>query len=99
MAQPSPALLDTLDIVFLGTIGLGTIAWFARRQIAEKIFGSKEQDANGKLNGNGTAATAPKRERNFVKVMEEQVINLQKKKTWKKVMCNRNIYIYVCVCV
>ncbi|KAG2220304.1 hypothetical protein INT45_009937 [Circinella minor] len=70
MAQPSPALLDTLDMVFLGTIGLGTIAWFARRQIAEKIFGSKEQDANEKLNGNGT--TAPKRERNFVKVMQEQ---------------------------
>ncbi|KAI7855760.1 NADPH-dependent cytochrome P450 oxidoreductase [Circinella umbellata] len=69
MAQPSPALLDTLDMVFLGTIGLGTIAWFARRQIAEKIFGSKEQDTNEKLNGNGTA---PKRERNFVKVMQEQ---------------------------
>ncbi|KAI9488073.1 hypothetical protein BDB00DRAFT_792175 [Zychaea mexicana] len=72
MAQPSPALLDTLDIVFLGTIGLGTIAWFARRQIAEKIFGSKDQDASAKLNGNGQASAPPKRERNFVKVMQEQ---------------------------
>ncbi|KAI8146782.1 hypothetical protein BJV82DRAFT_599832 [Fennellomyces sp. T-0311] len=71
MAQSSPALLDSLDIVFLGTIGLGTIAWFARRQIAERIFGSKDE-ANNKGVGNGHAPAAPKRERNFVKVMQEQ---------------------------
>ncbi|KAI8379245.1 uncharacterized protein BYT42DRAFT_613573 [Radiomyces spectabilis] len=70
MAQSSPALIDTLDLVILGSIGLGTIAWFTRRQIAEKLFGRKD-DANAKSAPTG-ASQAPKRERNFVKVMEQQ---------------------------
>lgn len=70
MAQSPPAL-DTLDIVFLGTIGLGTIAWFARRQIAERLFGSTSS-SDAKSNGHATPAP-PKRERNFVKIMQEQV--------------------------
>lgn len=73
MAQSQPALLDTLDIVFLGTIGLGTIAWFARRQIAERLWGSKAKDAAGKPAANGQASSEPKKERNFVKIMQEQV--------------------------
>lgn len=73
MAQSSPpALLDSLDIVFLGTIGLGTIAWFARRQIAERLWGSKS-DASGKGSQQNGQPQAPKRERNFVKIMEQQV--------------------------
>lgn len=59
-----------MDIVFLGTIGLGTIAWFARRQIAERLFGSTSS-SDAKSNGHATPAP-PKRERNFVKIMQEQ---------------------------
>lgn len=77
MAQSPPAL-DTLDIVFLGTIGLGTIAWFARRQIAERLFGSSAA-SDAKTNGHATPAP-PKRERNFVKIMQEQVNTKQQKR-------------------
>ncbi|OBZ80807.1 hypothetical protein A0J61_11143, partial [Choanephora cucurbitarum] len=63
--QPaSDRLLDTTDIILLSAIGIGTAAWFGRHQIANLLFGKKEQPA--------LVTSAPKRERNFVKVMEEQ---------------------------
>ncbi|KAG0169120.1 NADPH-cytochrome P450 reductase [Apophysomyces sp. BC1034] len=71
MAQSSPVLLDTLDIVFLGAIGLGTIGWFARRHIAERLFRSNTDKAAA-LPASGKTSPQPKRERNFVKVMQQQ---------------------------
>ncbi|KAI9310660.1 hypothetical protein BX666DRAFT_1882377 [Dichotomocladium elegans] len=71
MAQ-SPVLLDTIDLVFLGTIGLGTIAWFTRHQIAERLWGSKSSDGKNAANGHAVGAPSAKKERNFVKVMQEQ---------------------------
>ncbi|KAI8372083.1 hypothetical protein EDC96DRAFT_439121 [Choanephora cucurbitarum] len=63
--QPaSDRLLDTTDIILLSAIGIGTAAWFGRHQIANLLFGKKEEPA--------LVTSAPKRERNFVKVMEEQ---------------------------
>ncbi|CAO3652891.1 unnamed protein product [Mucor hiemalis] len=70
MARSTHHLLDTLDIIFLGTIGLGTIAWFARHQIADKLMGK-----SGKAEVKPTSdvkAGPPKKERNFVKVMQQQ---------------------------
>ncbi|RCH89036.1 NADPH-cytochrome P450 reductase [Rhizopus stolonifer] len=70
MAKTSHHLLDTLDIVLLGTIGLGTIAWFARHQIANRLFQSnKSSEPN---TSTSDEAKSPKKERNFVKVMQEQ---------------------------
>ncbi|CAO3587252.1 unnamed protein product [Absidia cylindrospora] len=68
MTQPTPAVIDTLDLILLGTVGLGTIAWFARRQLADKLFGSSQPDTSSKP----TTPQAPKRERNFVKLMQQQ---------------------------
>ena len=75
MTKHSQHVLDTLDIVFLGTIGLGTIAWFARHQIANRLFKSNStEQAKPAVE---QEIKAPKKERNFVKVMKEQV-NIQK---------------------
>ncbi|KAI9306955.1 NADPH-dependent cytochrome P450 oxidoreductase [Cunninghamella echinulata] len=68
MTQPTPAVIDTLDLILLGSIGLGTIAWFTRRQLSDMLFGTSQADATPKQ----TTPQAPKRERNFVKVMEQQ---------------------------
>nr|AAF89958.1 NADPH-dependent cytochrome P450 oxidoreductase [Cunninghamella elegans] len=68
MAQQTPAVIDTLDLILLGSIGLGTIAWFTRRQLSERLFGTGQSNATPKP----TTPQAPKRERNFVKVMEQQ---------------------------
>lgn len=70
MARTTHQFLDTLDIIFLGTIGLGTLAWFARHQIADKLF-----KTNGKPEPKTTEAKAGpvKKERNFVKVMQQEV--------------------------
>ncbi|KAI9471882.1 MAG: hypothetical protein EXX96DRAFT_582086 [Benjaminiella poitrasii] len=65
----STALLDTTDIVLLTAIGLGTIAWFSRRQIADLLFSHKKDN---KANNNNAVSSANKRETNFVKVMEQQ---------------------------
>ncbi|KAG1057960.1 hypothetical protein G6F43_000242 [Rhizopus delemar] len=61
-------LLDTVDLILLGTIGLGTVAWFARHQIANRLFKS---DSTNKSEVKDEAKT-PKQERNFVKVMQQQ---------------------------
>lgn len=72
MTRSSQHLLDSLDIIFLGTIGLGTIAWFARHQIAEKLFKSNKAE----IKPANELKTGPvKKERNFVKVMQQQVRN------------------------
>lgn len=65
----STALFDTTDLVLLGAIGLGTAAWFSRRQIADLVFGKKKEPAVIAA----SSLTQPKRETNFVKVMEQQV--------------------------
>ena len=62
-------LLDTVDLILLGTIGLGTVAWFARHQIANRLFKS---DSTNKSEIKDEPKT-PKQERNFVKVMQQQV--------------------------
>jgi NADPH-ferrihemoprotein reductase len=62
----SAALFDTTDLILLSAIGLGTVAWFSRHQIANLIFKPKETKV-------ATTSAAPKRETNFVKVMEQQV--------------------------
>jgi NADPH-ferrihemoprotein reductase len=67
--DPSAALFDTTDLVLLGAIGLGTAAWFSRRQLAELIFGKKKEPVV--IASSNTAQQ--KRETNFVKVMEQQV--------------------------
>ncbi|KAI8092523.1 uncharacterized protein BX664DRAFT_384075 [Halteromyces radiatus] len=65
-------LMDSLDLIFLGTIGLGTIAWLARK----KLFGSssstldKTSFSNSTTTANSSTPTKP--ERNFVKVMQQQ---------------------------
>lgn len=69
MARTTHQFLDTLDIIFLGTIGLGTIAWFARHQIADKLF---KTNAKPELKTEAKAGPA-KKERNFVKVMQQEV--------------------------
>ncbi|KAG2190023.1 hypothetical protein INT46_002594 [Mucor plumbeus] len=69
MTRSSQHLLDSLDIIFLGTIGLGTIAWFARHQIAEKLFKSNKAEIKP---ANELKTGPPKKERNFVKVMQQQ---------------------------
>ncbi|KAI7895632.1 uncharacterized protein EV154DRAFT_494446 [Mucor mucedo] len=68
MARTTHQFLDTLDIIFLGTIGLGTIAWFARHQIADKLF---KTNAKPELKTEAKAGPA-KKERNFVKVMQQE---------------------------
>lgn len=73
MARSTHHLLDTLDIIFLGTIGLGTIAWFARHQIADKLLG---KSAKPEIKSSSDVKTGPpKKERNFVKVMQQQVMS------------------------
>lgn len=61
-------LYQNLEVVLLGTLGLGTIAWFIKNQVS------------GRLSHTTTASTkkaeieeSPKQERNFVKVMQQQV--------------------------
>lgn len=72
MSRNTQHFLDTLDIIFLGTIGIGTIAWFARHQIADKLFKSSKPGV--KSNTESPEKTGPpKKERNFVKVMQQQV--------------------------
>jgi NADPH-ferrihemoprotein reductase len=75
MTQPTPAVIDTLDLILLGTVGLGTIAWFARRQLADKLFGSSQSAASTKP----VTPAPPKKERNFVKLMQQQVKNGRKR--------------------
>ncbi|KAI8065766.1 NADPH-dependent cytochrome P450 oxidoreductase [Gongronella butleri] len=70
MSQTTPSVIDTFDLILLGTVGLGTIAWFARKQLTDKLFGSS--DASTAANKPSAAPQAPKRERNFVKLMQEQ---------------------------
>ncbi|KAG1406309.1 hypothetical protein G6F60_003018 [Rhizopus arrhizus] len=60
-------LYQNLEVVLLGTLGLGTIAWFIKNQVS------------GRLSHTTTASTkkaeieeSPKQERNFVKVMQQQ---------------------------
>ncbi|KAI9486014.1 MAG: hypothetical protein EXX96DRAFT_547381 [Benjaminiella poitrasii] len=72
MAKSPHSFLDTLDIIFLGTIGLGTIAWFARHQIAEKLFKSNKQQPENQQASSDVKSESIKKERNFVKVMQQQ---------------------------
>jgi NADPH-ferrihemoprotein reductase len=71
MTNPSP-MLDTLDIVFLGTIGLGTVAWFARKQLFGRFGGASDSKSTASTNAK-TAPPVIRKERNFVKVMQDQV--------------------------
>jgi NADPH-ferrihemoprotein reductase len=73
MTHSTHHLLDTLDIIFLGTIGLGTIAWFARHQIADKLFKSSSSSTKPDTKVSEVKTGPPKKERNFVKVMQQQV--------------------------
>jgi NADPH-ferrihemoprotein reductase len=73
MTNPSP-MLDTLDIVFLGTIGLGTVAWFARKQLFGR-FGGASDSKSAATTATKTAPPIKRKERNFVKVMQDQVCN------------------------
>ncbi|CAO3665615.1 hypothetical protein G6F70_004573 [Rhizopus microsporus] len=68
MTRNNSHLLDTVDLILLGTIGLGTVAWFARHQITNRLFKSS---SNGPQKPE-TKQEAPKKERNFVKVMQQQ---------------------------
>ncbi|KAI9004843.1 hypothetical protein CLU79DRAFT_782318 [Phycomyces nitens] len=65
----SKQLMESLDIIFLGTIGLGTIAWFARHQIANTF---KPSNKNAIVESDPSEKAPPKPERNFVKVMKDQ---------------------------
>lgn len=68
--EPTPvAFFDTTDLILLGAIGLGTAAWFSRRQLKDLVFGKKAEKSTP-IAGSGPAQ---KRETNFVKVMEQQV--------------------------
>ncbi|KAI7864180.1 hypothetical protein BDF14DRAFT_1884493 [Spinellus fusiger] len=67
MTRTTHHLLDTLDVIFLGTIGVGTIAWFARKQISNKLFGIRSA-----VETKTEASKIPEKERNFVKIMREQ---------------------------
>lgn len=77
MTRNNSHLLDTVDLILLGTIGLGTVAWFARHQITSRLFKSSSNGAQKPE----TKQEAPKKERNFVKVMQQQVKNRKKKQT------------------
>lgn len=70
MVKSQHRLFDTLDLIFLGTIGLGTIAWFARNQIFKSNTQSKPETRPD------SPKAPPKKERNFVKVMQQQVKHL-----------------------
>ncbi|KAI9287299.1 hypothetical protein BC943DRAFT_358554 [Umbelopsis sp. AD052] len=70
MTNPSP-MLDTLDIVFLGTIGLGTVAWFARKQLFSRFSGASDSKSAAST-ATKTAPPIKRKERNFVKVMQDQ---------------------------
>ncbi|OAD72461.1 hypothetical protein PHYBLDRAFT_134296 [Phycomyces blakesleeanus NRRL 1555(-)] len=61
--------MESLDIILLGTIGLGTIAWFARHQIANTFKSSKDTVID---DSESSEKPTPKAERNFVKIMKEQ---------------------------
>ncbi|KAL0075352.1 NADPH-dependent cytochrome P450 oxidoreductase [Phycomyces blakesleeanus] len=65
MAQQQPAMIDSLDFAILGAIGLGTAAWFGRKKIAERFFKAAPPPPPAPVQ-------APKNERNFVKIMQEQ---------------------------
>ncbi|CAO3591725.1 unnamed protein product [Absidia cylindrospora] len=70
MGGQSQRLMERLDIIFLGTVGLGAIAWFARN----KLFGtSSPSNSFGALSDKpSTPQPTSTSERNFVKVMEQQ---------------------------
>lgn len=61
-------LFDTTDILLLSAIGLGTIAWFTRHQLLELLVGKKQETTTPVTN-----TAVPKRETNFVKIMQQQV--------------------------
>ncbi|KAI9270882.1 hypothetical protein BY458DRAFT_555807 [Sporodiniella umbellata] len=68
MTRGNHPILDTSDWVLLGTIGLGTIAWFARNQISSRLFSSAPAVTHSEIKED----KSPKQEKNFVKVMKEQ---------------------------
>ncbi|KAI8970136.1 hypothetical protein BDF20DRAFT_106420 [Mycotypha africana] len=64
-------LFNTMDILVLAVLGLGTVTWLSRRHITDRFFGSGKNPAMKPADGD--LKTAPvKKERNFVKVMQEQ---------------------------
>ncbi|OZJ03384.1 hypothetical protein BZG36_04484 [Bifiguratus adelaidae] len=75
-------LLDTLDLVVLGTIGLGTVAWVCRNQLMGLLRGStttvKANQVSPRYAASNTSATkangvaSTQDGRNFVKKMKEQ---------------------------
>ncbi|KAG1165513.1 hypothetical protein G6F36_013313 [Rhizopus arrhizus] len=62
-------LYQNLEIVLLGTLGIGTIAWFIKNQVSSRL--SHTTTASTKKAE--IEQESPKQERNFVKVMQQQV--------------------------
>ncbi|KAI8969665.1 hypothetical protein BDB01DRAFT_816567 [Pilobolus umbonatus] len=70
MTRSSNPLLGTLNIILLGTIGLGTVAWLARNRLTDS---SPKADNQSTAKSVQPAKETPKkRERNFVKIMQQQ---------------------------
>jgi hypothetical protein len=75
MTQTTPAVLDPQSLFVLGTIGtisLGTLAWFARNHLftsPKPVSKSSSQLDTSKKQ----TPVAAKKSRNFVEVMEKQV--------------------------
>ncbi|KAI8365913.1 NADPH-dependent cytochrome P450 oxidoreductase [Radiomyces spectabilis] len=64
------------DTLFLGTLGMGLIAWLVRRQLSGKKGDShlerKTHSSSANPSEHGHLTQPAKRERNFVKVMQEK---------------------------
>lgn len=69
MDPQSHMAVNRLDIILLGTLSLGVIAWLGRHQ----LFGPSSFVDNNNNNNSSAPSTPQESERNFVKVMKEQV--------------------------
>ncbi|KAI8989268.1 NADPH-dependent cytochrome P450 oxidoreductase [Pilobolus umbonatus] len=59
-------LFDTTDLIIMALLGLGTAAWFSRKQLYTLVNQKAEETKPI------TTVSKPKRERNFVKIMKKQ---------------------------
>jgi hypothetical protein len=78
MAQTSPAVLDPQSLFVLGTIGtisLGTLAWLARNHLLTSTKTYTKQPTTTDINKK-QAQAPPKKSRNFVEVMRQQVCSI-----------------------
>ncbi|KAI8339389.1 hypothetical protein BC941DRAFT_372385 [Chlamydoabsidia padenii] len=69
----SHPLVARLDLILLGTIGLGAIAWYARNKFFG-VSGNKTSSniASSSTSKNNVKPAPSKPERNFVKIMQQQ---------------------------